>query len=214
VSPARDLGRDVLNNWKAKFGGMDVSDAKRLKTLEDENARLKKLLAEQMLDAAALRELLLRKWYGPPKSSLRRLRKLVCCAKPSRICRPRRACRSGGRRHLALRPAGGARTDRSGREARQARHDRLRSRHRVRLERDPRLGDRLAAAQPRPAPPRARCSPRAHHRIRNGGDSSRGWMKIRWQVNSFRGKRGGIQRSGAMHGVAARVYLSPMPWRF
>jgi len=49
-------------NWKAKFGGMDVSDAKRLKALEDENARLKKLLAEQMLDAAALRELLSKKW--------------------------------------------------------------------------------------------------------------------------------------------------------
>ena len=44
--------------WKAKFGGMDVSEAKRLRQLEDENARLKKLLAEQMLDAAALRELL------------------------------------------------------------------------------------------------------------------------------------------------------------
>jgi putative transposase len=49
-------------NWKAKFGGMDVSEAKRLKALEDENARLKKLLAEQMLDAAALRELLSKKW--------------------------------------------------------------------------------------------------------------------------------------------------------
>ena len=49
-------------NWKAKFGGMDVSDAKRLKALEEENARLKKLLAEQMLDAAALRELLSKKW--------------------------------------------------------------------------------------------------------------------------------------------------------
>lgn len=48
--------------WKAKFGGMDVSDARRLKTLEDENAKLKKLLAEQMLDAAALRELLSKKW--------------------------------------------------------------------------------------------------------------------------------------------------------
>ncbi len=45
-------------NWKAKYGGMEVSEAKRLKALEDENARLKKLLAEQMLDAAALRELL------------------------------------------------------------------------------------------------------------------------------------------------------------
>ncbi len=49
-------------NWKAKYGGMDVSEAKRLRQLEDENAKLKKLLAEQMLDAAALRELLSKKW--------------------------------------------------------------------------------------------------------------------------------------------------------
>jgi putative transposase len=41
---------------------MDVSEAKRLKQLEDENAKLKKFLAEQMLDAAALRELLSKKW--------------------------------------------------------------------------------------------------------------------------------------------------------
>ena len=40
--------------WKAKFGGMSVSDAKRLKQLEDENAKLKKLLAEAMLDNAVL----------------------------------------------------------------------------------------------------------------------------------------------------------------
>ena len=52
----------TLYNWKSKYGGMDVSDAKRLKALEEENARLKKLLAEQMLDAAALRELLAKKW--------------------------------------------------------------------------------------------------------------------------------------------------------
>ena len=52
----------TLYNWKAKYGGMDVSEAKRLKQLEDENVRLKKLLAEQMLDAAALRELLAKKW--------------------------------------------------------------------------------------------------------------------------------------------------------
>ena len=61
---AADLARKhgvseaTLYNWKARYGGMDVSEAKRLKQLEDENARLKKLLAEQMLDAAALRELL------------------------------------------------------------------------------------------------------------------------------------------------------------
>jgi len=48
--------------WKSKYGGMAVSDAKRLKALEDENARLKKLLAEQMLDAAAMKELLAKKW--------------------------------------------------------------------------------------------------------------------------------------------------------
>ena len=52
------MSEATLYNWKAKFGGMDVSDAKRLKALEDENAKLKKLLAETMLDASALRELL------------------------------------------------------------------------------------------------------------------------------------------------------------
>ena len=48
--------------WKSKYGGLEVSEAKRLRSLEDENAKLKKLLAEQMLDAAALRELLSKKW--------------------------------------------------------------------------------------------------------------------------------------------------------
>jgi putative transposase len=48
--------------YKAKFGGMDVSDAKRLKALEDENAKLKKLLAEAMLDNAILKDVTSRKW--------------------------------------------------------------------------------------------------------------------------------------------------------
>ena len=48
--------------WKAKFGGMDVSDARKLKALEDENAKLKKLLAEQMLDNAMLKDVASRKW--------------------------------------------------------------------------------------------------------------------------------------------------------
>jgi putative transposase len=48
--------------WKAKYSGMTVSKAKRLKALEDENAKLKKLLAEQMLDMGAMRELLQKKW--------------------------------------------------------------------------------------------------------------------------------------------------------
>nr|MBB4248793.1 putative transposase [Rhodocyclus tenuis] len=48
-------------NWRAKFGGMTVSDAKRLKALEDENARLKRLLAESILDAEAFKAALGRK---------------------------------------------------------------------------------------------------------------------------------------------------------
>jgi len=44
--------------WRSKYGGMDVSDARRLKTLEAENAKLKKLLAEQMMDVSTLREML------------------------------------------------------------------------------------------------------------------------------------------------------------
>jgi putative transposase len=48
--------------WKAKFGGLEVSDAKRLRQLEDENAKLKKLLAEAMLDNAMLKEIAAKKW--------------------------------------------------------------------------------------------------------------------------------------------------------
>ena len=65
---AADLARKhaiseaTLYNWKARYGGMDVSDAKRLKALEEENAKLKKLLADQMLESSALRELLSKKW--------------------------------------------------------------------------------------------------------------------------------------------------------
>jgi len=51
-----------LYNWKAKYGGMEMSDAKRLRSLEEENRKLKKLLAESMLDQAALKELLTKKW--------------------------------------------------------------------------------------------------------------------------------------------------------
>jgi putative transposase len=60
---ARKHGSEAtLYNWKAKYGGMDVSEAKRLRMLEDENRKLKKLLAESMLDNAALKELLGKKW--------------------------------------------------------------------------------------------------------------------------------------------------------
>ena len=52
------VSQQTFYRWKAKYGGMDVSEASRLKTLEDENRRLKKLLAESMLDVAALKDLL------------------------------------------------------------------------------------------------------------------------------------------------------------
>ncbi len=51
-----------IYRWKAKFGGMDVSEARRLRTLEDENANLKRILADAMLDNAALKDLLGEKW--------------------------------------------------------------------------------------------------------------------------------------------------------
>jgi putative transposase len=48
--------------WKAKFGGMEVSEAKRLKALEEENSKLKRLLADALLDNAALKDVVSRKW--------------------------------------------------------------------------------------------------------------------------------------------------------
>ena len=48
--------------WKAKYGGLDVSDTKRLKVLEDENSKLKRLLADAMLDNAMLKEIAAKKW--------------------------------------------------------------------------------------------------------------------------------------------------------
>ena len=56
--PKYGISDATFYNWRNKYGGMDVSEAKRLKALEDENRKLKKLLAESMLDVATLKELL------------------------------------------------------------------------------------------------------------------------------------------------------------
>ena len=56
------ISQPTFYAWKAKFGGMSISDARRLKQLEDENAKLKKLLAEAMLDNAVLKDITSRKW--------------------------------------------------------------------------------------------------------------------------------------------------------
>jgi putative transposase len=56
------IAEATFYNWKAKYAGMTVSDLRRLKELESENAKLKRLLAEAELDKAALKDLLERKW--------------------------------------------------------------------------------------------------------------------------------------------------------
>lgn len=52
------ISQQTFYRWKSKYGGMEISDAQKLKALEDENRRLKRLLAESMLDVSALKDLL------------------------------------------------------------------------------------------------------------------------------------------------------------
>jgi putative transposase len=56
------ISEQTFYNWKAKYGGLEISEARRLKGLETENAKLKKLLADVMLDNAALKDVLAKKW--------------------------------------------------------------------------------------------------------------------------------------------------------
>lgn len=56
------IAEQTFYRWKSKFGGMDISEARRLKSLEAENVKLKKLLAEAMLDNAALKDVVSKKW--------------------------------------------------------------------------------------------------------------------------------------------------------
>ena len=66
--PTKELARrhgisqGTLYNWRRKYGGLDVNEARRLKQLEDENAKLKKLVAEQALDIVCLKDVLSKKW--------------------------------------------------------------------------------------------------------------------------------------------------------
>lgn len=88
--------------WKAKYGGLEVSEARRLKALEDENARLKKLLAESMLNEAALRDLLGKN--GRARRQARRCRPSTKCLRDERASG---LCDSRGGSHddpLPLRP--------------------------------------------------------------------------------------------------------------
>ncbi len=62
LSRRHGVSEQSIYRWKSKFGGMEVSDAKRLRELEAENSKLKKLLADTMLDNAALKEIAGKKW--------------------------------------------------------------------------------------------------------------------------------------------------------
>jgi len=62
LSRRHGVSEQSIYRWKAKYGGMEVSDAKRLRALEQENAKLKRLLADSMLDNAALKEITRGKW--------------------------------------------------------------------------------------------------------------------------------------------------------
>jgi len=62
ITRRHGISEQSFYRWKAKYGGLEVSEARRLKALEAENAKLKKLLAEAHLDNAALKDVLSRKW--------------------------------------------------------------------------------------------------------------------------------------------------------
>ncbi|MBU4197324.1 MAG: IS3 family transposase [Alphaproteobacteria bacterium] len=81
------VSEGTIYAWKAKFGGMSVSDAQRLRALEDENGRLKRLLADAMLDKAALNDLLSKKLVGPAA-----MRQAVAHLKATFGVSERRAC--------------------------------------------------------------------------------------------------------------------------
>ena len=82
------ISEATLYNWKAKFGGMDVSDAKKLRALEDENGKLKRLLADAMLDASALRDV---------QPSASHCQKNGKARRQARSCRPTERCLSDER---------------------------------------------------------------------------------------------------------------------
>ena len=83
------VGSATFYQWQARFGGLQVSDVRKLKMPEMENAKLKKLLAEQMLDCAMLKDVVAKKWQRPAPS-----------AQPWLICAPRTRRASVGRARL------------------------------------------------------------------------------------------------------------------
>jgi putative transposase len=96
------------NHWKAKYGGLEISEAKRLKGLESENARLKKLLADAMLDNAALKDLLAKN--GDARCQARGCRSPAFCVRHERAAgvQDGRVCADDGA--VSVLPTGRCRT--------------------------------------------------------------------------------------------------------
>jgi putative transposase len=117
--------------WRARYGGLEVSEARRLKALEDENRRLQKLLAEAVLDMAALKDLLA-KMNGPP-----RLPGHTALPGPGRGRRLHPRALGRGRRHVDLEHAGRARAGYAGRPTPRPDDDRQRQRPGADLTCDP-----------------------------------------------------------------------------
>ncbi len=86
------ISEATLYNWKAKYGGLDVSEARRLKALEEENAKLKRLLADAVLDASALRELLAKMYDPPCRRKGRFVVTVPVCTNVSGLSRVDRCC--------------------------------------------------------------------------------------------------------------------------
>jgi len=91
LCPKHGISDATFYNWKAKYGGFEVSETKRMKGLDSENARLKKLLAEGMLDNAALKDLLAKKIVTPAAK-----REAVAHLRTAFDMSERRACRMIG----------------------------------------------------------------------------------------------------------------------
>ena len=98
VCRKRGISEATFYKWRSKYGGMDVSEAKRLKALEEENAKLKKLLADARLDNAALKDLLAKKMVTPAVK-----REAVAHLKGAHGMSERRACKAIGCDRMTVR---------------------------------------------------------------------------------------------------------------
>ena len=137
--------------WRSKYGGLEVSDALKLWAIEDENAKLKKLLAEAMLDTAILKEVAAKN--GDARREAGGCGTWPTLPDPCRCRRLQPRVSGADRRHLAVGPARRAGAGYDHRPARKTRHDRQRQRHRADQDGGAQMvpgdGCRLALHRPR-----------------------------------------------------------------